>query len=252
MAQSDRQAEAPRHPVREPGLLAKVLWHWPWMITGLLLASWFFSLVIEWTGIALFWPQEGAEHSRLVMLTESGYLSEGFTRSLLISGPAQMLSQGTEAAYRWVFVDSGLGAMLENAYRTQAESHNAIARELNAWSVWLLGELREYLLAAVYVTMTFFIRITILVLSVPLFVLVLLVAMTEGLGRRDLRRFGAGYESSFVYHHAKRFVKPAFIVPCVLYLSWPSAIYPNVVLLPAAILLGVAVTVTMASFKKYL
>lgn len=142
--------------------------------------------------------------------------------------------------------------MLENAYRTQAESHNAIARELNGWSVWLLGELREYLLAAAYVTMTFLIRITILVLSVPLFVLVLLVAMTEGLGRRDLRRFGAGYESSFVYHHAKRFVKPAFIVPCVLYLSWPSAIYPNVVLLPAAILLGVAVTVTMASFKKYL
>lgn len=51
---------------------------------------------------------------------------------------------------------------------------------------------------------------TILVLSMPLFVMVLLVGMVEGFNRRDLRRYGAGYESSFVYHHAKRFVKPAF------------------------------------------
>ncbi len=52
---------------------------------------------------------------------------------------------------------------------------------------------------------------TILVLSMPLFVMVLLVGMVEGFNRRDLRRYGAGYESSFVYHHAKRFVKPAFL-----------------------------------------
>jgi hypothetical protein len=36
------------------------------------------------------------------------------------------------------------------------------------------------------------------------------------------------------------------------YLSWPSAVYPNLLLLPAAIMLGLAITVTTASFKKYL
>lgn len=252
MAQNSAQSDVPRRPPKEPGLLAKVLWHWPWMVIGFLLASWLCSLVIEWVGIAFFWPEEGAEHSRQVMLTESGYLSEGFTRSLLMSSPAQWLSRSIEQGYQWLFVDSGLMATLQNTWQTQAASHNAVARELNSWNDWLLSELRDYLLATVYVTLTFFIRVTILVLSVPLFALVLMVAMVEGLGRRDLRRFGAGYESSFVYHHAKQFVKPAFIVPCLIYLSWPSAIYPNLLLLPAAILLGVAVTVTMASFKKYL
>ncbi len=91
---------------------------------------------------------------------------------------------------------------------------------------------------------------TILVLSMPLFVMVLLVGMVEGFNRRDLRRYGAGYESSFVYHHAKRFVKPAFFVPCMIYLSRPSAIYPNLVLLPAALLFGLAVAVATASFKN--
>lgn len=140
----------------------------------------------------------------------------------------------------------------QNVYPVSSANGNAIARELDNWRSGLVSELRDYLLATVYVTLTFFIRVTILVLSVPLFVMVLIVGMVEGFNRRDLRRYGAGYESSFVYHHAKRFVKPAFFVPCMIYLSWPSAIYPNLVLLPAALLFGLAVTVATASFKKYL
>ncbi|NZA91294.1 DUF4400 domain-containing protein, partial [Escherichia coli] len=47
-------------------------------------------------------------------------------------------------------------------------------------------------------------------------------------------------------------IKPAIYIPCILYLSWPTAVYPNLLIWPAAMLLGMAVTVTMASFKKYL
>lgn len=96
------------------------------------------------------------------------------------------------------------------------------------------------------------IRVTILVLSIPLFLMVVLVAVVDGLGRRDLRRYCTAFESSFVYHHAKRFVKPAFYVPCMVYLSWPSAVYTNLLLLPAALMLGMALAVLTASFKKYL
>lgn len=252
MATTEARQETPRHPAKEPGLPAKLVWHWPWAVIGVLLTSWVCSLVIEWGGMAFFWPDEGADHSRQVMLTESGYLSEGFTRSLLMSSPAQWLAHTIEQAYRWLFVESGLMDSWQNVYPVPSANGNAVARELDNWRSWLVSELRDYLLATVYVTLTFFIRVTILVLSVPLFVLVLLVAVVEGLGRRDLRRYGAGYESSFVYHHAKKWIKPLFIIPCLLYLSWPSAINPTLLLLPAAVLLGIAVTVTTASFKKYL
>ncbi|MDE1485139.1 TIGR03747 family integrating conjugative element membrane protein [Xenorhabdus bovienii] len=252
MAQTQTEAASRSHPVKEPGLLTKLLWHWPLTLIGMLLASLLFSLVIEWIGIALFWTEQGSEHSRQVMLTESGYLSSEFTRSLFMSSPSQTLSQGINSVYNWLFIDSGIFNWLQSIYDEQAKSHNSFTRELNSWSEFLLTEIREYMVASVFVTVTFIIRITILVLSIPLFILVLLVAMVEGLGRRDLRRYGAAYESSFVYHHAKRFVKPAFVVPCMVYLSWPSAVYPNLLLLPAAVLLGIAVTVTVASFKKYL
>lgn len=116
----------------------------------------------------------------------------------------------------------------------------------------LLVKLREYLLATVYVTLVFLIRVTILVLSVPLFVMVAAIGIVDGLVRRDLRRYGAAYESSFIYHHAKRWIKPATCLPCVIYLSMPFAVYPNILLLPAALLLGLVISLTTGAFKKYL
>uniref|UniRef100_UPI0035C6D1D2 TIGR03747 family integrating conjugative element membrane protein n=1 Tax=Serratia quinivorans TaxID=137545 RepID=UPI0035C6D1D2 len=244
----------PQQPVqpRKNGLFYNVLWGWPWMLIGMFFASLLVSLVIEYIGMAFFWSELGASHSEAVMHTEMGYLSSEFTRSLMLSEPSVTVTRWIGQAYQWTFVDSGFLDWIQRAYDSQVHSQNAVARELNSWSGWLATTLKEYLVATVYVTVITLVRVTILVLSIPLFILVVLVALTEGLGRRDIRRYGAGYESSFVYHHAKRMVKPAIYIPCMLYLSWPTAVYPNLLLLPAAILLGVAVTVTTASFKKYL
>ncbi|MCX8967416.1 TIGR03747 family integrating conjugative element membrane protein [Erwinia psidii] len=237
---------------RKHGLFYNLLWGWPWTLVGMFLASLLVSLVIEYVGMAFFWPELGASHSEAVMDTEMDYLSSEFTHSLLLSEPSVTVTHWITAAYQWAFIDSGFLTWIQRACDSQAHSQNAIARELNSWSGQLANSLRDYLLATVYVTVIAVVRVTILVLSIPLFILVILVALTEGLGRRDIRRYGAGYESSFVYHHAKRMVKPAIYIPCMLYLSWPTSVYPNLLLLPAAIFLGIAMTVTTASFKKYL
>lgn len=249
---NDTRQPAQQQPPKKHGLLYNLLWGWPWALVGILLASLFFSLLIEWAGMMFLWPDAGAAHSEQVMNTELGWLSTEFTRSLMLLHPSVTLVQWVTQAYQWAFVDSGFTGWISHQYSTQLTSHNAITRETGRWSAWLAAETKDYLQAAVWVTIITLIRATILVLSVPLFVLVLLVALTEGLGRRDLRRYGAAYESSFVYHRAKALVKPALYIPCMLYLSWPTAVYPNLLLLPAAILFGLAVTVTVASFKKYL
>jgi integrating conjugative element membrane protein (TIGR03747 family) len=249
---NDNRQPAQQQPPKKHGLLYNMLWGWPWALVGILLASLFFSLVIEWAGMLFLWPDAGAAHSEQVMNTELGWLSTEFTRSLMLSQPSVTLVHWITQAYQWAFVDSGFTGWISHQYSAQLASHNAITRETGRWSAWLAAETRDYLQAAIWVTIITLIRATILVLSVPLFVLVLLVALTEGLGRRDLRRYGAAYESSFVYHRAKALVKPALYIPCMLYLSWPTAVYPNLLLLPAAILFGLAVTVTVASFKKYL
>ncbi len=186
-----------------------------------MLSSLLLSLLIEYIGIAFFWPEAGAAHSEAVMNTELGWLSTEFTRSLLLSEPSVTVVRWVSTAYQWAFVDSGFLDWVRQQYAHQMHSDNAVTREINSWSGWLAGYLREYLLATVWISIITLVRVTILVLSVPLFVLVVVVALVEGLGRRDLRRYGAGYESSFVYHHAKKLVKPAAVVPAMLYLSGP-------------------------------
>ncbi|QOL13613.1 DUF4400 domain-containing protein [Dickeya dianthicola] len=54
-----------------------------------------------------------------------------------------------------------------------------------------------------------------------------LVTVVDSLGRLRSETHCAAYESSFVEHRTKRFVKPVFYVPCMVYISWSSAVYPN-------------------------
>ncbi|MFN6817607.1 DUF4400 domain-containing protein, partial [Proteus mirabilis] len=49
----------------------------------------------------------------------------------------------------------------------------------------------QYLLATFFVLQIVMMRVTILVLSIPLFILVIIVSVVDGLVRRDLRRYGA-------------------------------------------------------------
>jgi len=69
--------------------------------------------------------------------------------------------------------------------------------------------------------------------AMPIFLLFSLVALVDGLVQRDLRRWGGGRESSFVYHYAKKAALP-------------------LVVLPFATLFALTVAVTASTFKKYL
>ncbi|EPO2666573.1 TIGR03747 family integrating conjugative element membrane protein, partial [Escherichia coli] len=65
-------------PPRQHGLLWNLLWGWPWMLVGILFSSLLLSLLVEYIGIAFFWPEQGAAHSEAVMKTELGWLSSEF------------------------------------------------------------------------------------------------------------------------------------------------------------------------------
>jgi len=87
---------------------------------------------------------------------------------------------------------------------------------------------------------------------VPIFLLFSLVALVDGLVQRDLRRWGLGRESSFVYHYAKKAALPLVVLTWVTYLALPFSLHPTVVILPFATLFALTVAVTASTFKKYL
>ena len=215
-------------------------------LLGLLFASLLFSILLEFMGMLWFWPEQGWHHSHTMWLTELGWLSNHFRSSLLVHEPAQATAKILEHLNDWVVVRSGWA---------QSDTHlELLSREAS-----LQGQLaqayvagQDYLLAALFTVFTFVVRLTVLSLAMPLFLLAVLTGMVDGLMRRDLRKFGADRESSFIYHRAKRTLLPLTISPWVIYLSLPWSLNPNWVLLPYAGLLGCMVALTMATFKKYL
>lgn len=63
-------------------------------------------------------------------------------------------------------------------------------------------KLQNFGLAALYTVLSFCVRTVILTLTIPLFAPAAFPGLIDGLVRRDLRKFGSGRESSYLYHKA--------------------------------------------------
>lgn len=219
------------------GMIATLL-SWSGQLAATLIGSLLFSLLIEWLGMMFLWSEPGARHSYRVMNEELGWFSQNATRSLLITDPVSQLEVFFLHAWQWLFIDSGLLSWLEQLRH----------RPGNGWIILI----DSYLKASLYVTVTFILRVFILLLTAPLFILAALTGIIDGLVRRDIRRFGCGYESGFIYHHAKRRIMPVFWLAWVVYLALPFSVNPGLILLPSAFLFGFLITISVGSFKKYL
>ncbi|MHB0818472.1 TIGR03747 family integrating conjugative element membrane protein [Stutzerimonas stutzeri] len=248
MAEQNSRKQSQARPQEPPkGILG--LFHKLKVAIGILALSLFMSILIEWLGIAFgWWAEKGYAHAEAMLEVELGWISSDFTRSLLMSDPIQAAQRLTQTVYEWVFVKTGFLEWIVSARVPLPQNASAFKIHSNNLAV----ALEDYLLATLYVTLTFLVRLVILTLTSPLFAMAALVGLVDGLVRRDIRRFGAGRESSFLYHHSKRLIGPLFFTAWLIYLSLPFSVHPNWVLLPCAALLGLAVSITAGSFKKYL
>lgn len=225
---------------RSLGLIARALF---WLAAALL-----FSILIEWLGMSLWWPEEGVRHSQDMLAREVEYLSQDFKRSVLIAEPAAFAQRYADVAYELLVRRTGLLELIRWAEAPLAPSASRVQRTLHG----LYTPISAYVTAALVITQVFAVRLAILTLALPVFLLFALVAVVDGLVQRDLRRWSGGRESSFIYHHAKRTVLPFVILAWVVYLACPVSVHPSYVILPFAVLFALALAVTVSTFKKYL
>ncbi|WP_405240376.1 TIGR03747 family integrating conjugative element membrane protein [Lentisalinibacter orientalis] len=241
-----RTANDPRRAEVRQGLLPRALrlaaQGLKWLAFSLM-----FSIVAEWIGMTFWWPEEGLQHSRDMLQAELAYLETDFRQSLVSSDPPAFALAGIQAARRVLYEQSGLADFLE-WLRRPPNAANKQAGSLRPF----LSPLVDYVVAALQVTQVFVARLAVLTLSMPVFLLLSLVALVDGLVQRDLRRWGGGRESSFIYHWAKRSALPLWVFAWVAYLATPVTIHPSLVVIPLAVLFAITVAVSARSFKKYL
>lgn len=248
---SDPASTTQQQQNRRKGLIANLI-GLPFRLFGVLIGSLLISIVVECVGMHLFWNEQSWRHSQSMLQYELSHLSSHFTRSVIVREPGRTAHQLVDIGYQLVFVKTGVGErMSHTADRARAPSQSGTKNfryYLSQAYVWS----ERYLIAAGFTTLTFLVRLLILVLTLPLILLAVFVGFVDGLVRRDVRKFGAGRESGFLYHRAKASLMPLAVLPWVVYLTLPISVHPLLILLPSATLLGLAINLTAGSFKKYL
>ncbi|HCC79987.1 MULTISPECIES: TIGR03747 family integrating conjugative element membrane protein [unclassified Methylophaga] len=226
------------HPRSNKGFISTWISRIMAMIVWLLLAL-LMSIITEWIGMNTSWRDEGVNHSRDMVKTELSYLNKDFQQSLLVQRPVEYAERIAAKMHNIMYVKTGIMGVLSNIFRdtTAGDVSRVIA---------------EHVLAAVYVTQVFAIRLAILTLALPAFIIFAVVGSVEGLVQRDIRKWSVGREHASLYHHAKRWIPICFIAPWVVYLAFPISVHPNAVILPFALFFGVGIFMVTYLFKKYI
>ena len=240
-------ANDPRRTAVQQGLFSKGLTAVA-QITQWLIFSLIFSIIIEWAGMILWWPDEGINHSRTMLAKEIQYLDTDFHRSIITSDPARFAKQVADKTYHYLFEFTGLVDFIRWVSILPTVNEKGVRSTLHN----IYRPIAKFVIAAMQVIQLFSVRLAILTLAMPVFLLFSLVALVDGLVQRDLRRWGGGRESSFVYHYAKKAVLPLVILSWIVYLALPFSLHPSFVVLPFAGLFALSVAVTASTFKKYL
>lgn len=248
---NDPAVAAQRQQVRQQGLLADLL-TLPFRFFGVLCGSLFLCIAIECVGLHFFWPEEGWHHAQKMLNHELALLSENFTRSVLVQEPGRSARHLVELAYDWLFVKSGLLDWIRDATAQSRAGAQIQAHDFRHYLGLIYVHVESYVIASAYTVLVFLVRLLVLTLTLPLFLMAVFVGLVDGLVRRDVRSFGAGRESGFVYHRARAMLMPLAVLPWVIYLALPVSVHPLLILLPSAALLGGAVDIAAATFKKYL
>ena len=213
-----------------------------------LLVSLLFSIVVECLGIAFWWPEAGLEHSQQMLSQEIEYLDRDFRQSIVSADPGQFARGMAKQAHHFLFEVTGMVRLIEWLSRPPTAREIGMRLTLHR----LYKPIAIFVLAATQIVQVFSVRLVILSLATPVFLLFSLIGLVDGLVQRDLRRWGGGRESSYLYHYAKSSVWMFILIAWVSYLALPISLHPAFIVLPFAVTFGFSISVTASTFKKYL
>ncbi|WP_370590594.1 DUF4400 domain-containing protein [Xylophilus sp. ASV27] len=226
------------------------------------MSAWVVGLLIEIGGGYLLWKGEGVRHAQSMVQQDLAYIAAA-PRSLLV---ADTVGFSLKVA-RWVRLPyEKLGVLRWYQHLRAPRADKGAPATQPSSSLPRLGQLKglaeagsglglvlsEWALISMFVAQDVFLRLCIAAFAMPAFVLACLIGIVDGLVRRDRRRWMGGRESSFVYHHAKRYTGWALTGGFGLYLSWPfGGFNPAYMVMVFTVLVAATLSTTVGAFKKY-
>lgn len=174
----------------------------------------------------------GVNHSRNMLKVEAGYVNAHFKESIMGSAPVLVAGKVITWTDKKIFEPLGI-----DKYKSKSDQERSAA--------W------KYLVSAYTIVKVVLLRLCVLLLSIPAYLLFAIVGVVTGLVQRDLRRWGAGRESTDRFEISTKLITPSIILCFLFYLSWPNSINPSLIVVPFAAMFGYALHLTASNYKKY-
>ena len=201
-----------------------------WRCVAWLFLSVVIGTVLDWLGMLAGWWDP--DHSLTVLSQDIAWLGEHFTTSILGRSPAEVALAISRA------VHDHLSFQVHPSPRDSAFIALAKQTALTVQPYWQ---------GVIFSAMNTVVRLFIIMLSAVFFV----VALIDGLVERERRKEGGGIEHAAVFHHAKIWVSRPLAWSPIIYLSVPVSINPAWVVLPSALVFGMATYIAFFTFRKY-
>lgn len=205
-----------------------------WRCVAWLFLSVVIGTVLDWLGMLAGWW--GPDHSLTVLSQDIAWLGEHFTTSILGRSPAEVALAISRAVHDY------LSFQVQPSPRDSAFIALAKQTALTVQPYWQ---------GVIFSAMNTVVRLFIILLSAVFFIVVFVVALIDGLVERELRKEGGGIEHAAVFHHAKIWVSRPLAWSPIVYLSVPVSINPAWVVLPSALVFGMATYIAFFTFRKY-
>jgi integrating conjugative element membrane protein (TIGR03747 family) len=208
--------------------------------------GWMLGITVELVGMYLIWPNDGVDHAARLVQDDLLHLADHPHCAMSPDTTASAQAIADRTMQPFVFI----GALkFVKAHSGPVTEEKSAKRSI----LLFLRELAKLVLIAIYIAQHIAVRLLIMLFAAPLFALLTLLAVVDGLVRRDLRKWTGARESSFVYHYAKKLTGWGLTSGMAVYLAWPfGGIDPVATVLLLSAFAAWTLSVTTASFKKYL
>ncbi|WP_310643722.1 DUF4400 domain-containing protein [Limnohabitans sp.] len=211
-----------------------------WNLSLSILLIWFVSVAIQITWVRYHHLDGVAHVEALIDEYMEGSASDGF-------------SEQVATHIHWLIFDvTGIKKLMQRPKLNPPDKSKAttIGEGVNRFT-W--AAFAPDLLVASYATVLFGVRLSIVLLALPICLLVIGVFGIDGLVQREIRRECGGTESAAIYHRAKLFAF-SLLPPAagLIFLCAPVVIHAEWVLLPTVVVSAILIRVQATYYKKHL
>jgi len=221
-----------------------------WFTFKTLLISLLISIILEFLVIKYMYPEQGSEHSAQLLVNEVEYLTDNFKSTFFYGTTTSAVSiDVSNYIYQLLVVSTGFSAFHQRysapAYATESSTVRRLKR--------VYKTAMPYALATINIVQLFFVRLVVILMSMPAFFLIAFVAIVDGLVQRDLRRFTGAIERSWVHHYTKSWLGgPIVVLPAMIYLALPFNASPSLVFMPSFLFFGLMIFILITTYKKFI